>query len=212
MQLIINHVTEKNIADIGTDHAYIPIELMKNKVCDKVIASDIKQGPAKIALKHIRANNVDVEVRIGPGLTILKKGEVEQIIIAGMGGKMIETILFNSPEISKNTKLLLQPMNAQYELRKYLIENKFGLCNEDIITEGYKVYNLFEVSPNIEQLNYQTESDYHLPSFLKEHKFYNALKEKKIREITKIITGNEKSSNSSNEKLSYYKAILKSLS
>ena len=211
-KLIADHVNEKIVADIGTDHAYIPIELIKSGKCTRVIASDIKEGPAETAIRHLKNNNIDAEVRIGPGLTILKSGEVDQIIIAGMGGKMIENILSQSPEIAKTTKLILQPMNAQYELRKYLLDNGYIIEAEDIAVEGFKVYNLFEVVPNGTALVYKSEYDLHLPSFLKNHKYFSALKDKKIREFTKIINGNEKSASRADDVIDRYKDLLAGIS
>ncbi len=212
MKLITDHVTEKKVADIGTDHAYIPIELIKTGKCTHVIASDIKEGPAKTALRHIQNNGLDIEVRVGAGLTVLKENEADQIIIAGMGGRMIESILLNSPEIAKTTKLILQPMNAQYELRKFLIKNGYTIACEDIAVEGFKVYNLFEIVPGAAPLVYKNDYDLHLPSFLSKHKYFQQLKNKKIREFIKIINGNEKSAHRCENVIEYYRDILNKIS
>lgn len=209
LNLIFEHVSASTVADIGTDHAYIPIELMKKGKCSKIIASDINEGPAKIAEEHIKNNGLDIEVRVGPGITVLEEGEVEQIVIAGMGGKLIVDILKDSYEIAKTSKLILQPMNGQYELRKYLLENGFVITDEDIVTEGIKVYNLIETNPSGVPLRYDKELDLHLPYFLESHKYYPELKAKKIREFNKIMNGHKKSAlNSNAEIIKYYEFLL----
>lgn len=210
LELIIKHVSENKIADIGTDHAYIPIELIKRGICKSAIATDISTGPAEIAKEHIKNEGLSIDVRIGGGLAVLKPGEVQQIIIAGMGGKMIVSILEDSPEIAKNTKLILQPMNGQYELRKYLTENNFTVTCEDIAAEGEKVYNLIEVNPHGTPVEYDNELDLHLPSFLKGHDYYPRLKAKKLREFNKILEGNKKAAGENNDVIKYYEELIRS--
>lgn len=208
LKLIYNHVDADIIADIGTDHAHIPIELIKNGKCKKAIASDINEGPAKIAAENIRNENLDIEVRTGAGLTVLKPNEVQQIIIAGMGGKLIVDILKESHDIAINSKMILQPMSGQYDLRKYLVENNFKIVDEDLITEGEKVYNLIVVNPYGTAVRYNNEFEFHLPEFLKNHKYYPELKEKKLREFHKILNGNKKSSSINDEAITYYEEMI----
>ncbi|HSN58237.1 MAG TPA: class I SAM-dependent methyltransferase, partial [Clostridiaceae bacterium] len=83
------------VADIGTDHAYIPIYLVEKGVCSRAIASDINRGPIRKAERNISLHGLDgkIECRIGPGLGTLKKGEADAVIIAGMGGNLIRDIL-----------------------------------------------------------------------------------------------------------------------
>ena len=86
----ISNLVDKchTVVDVGTDHGYIPIYLTKESFCDKAIASDINRGPVEKARKNVSLYNIDekVECRLGPGLTTVKKGEVQGAIIAGMGG------------------------------------------------------------------------------------------------------------------------------
>lgn len=211
LKMIFSCVTGKTAADIGTDHGYIPIELIKSGKCSKVIATDLCAGPISIAEKNIKAENLDIETRIGNGLSVIKEGEVEDIIIAGMGGKLIVNILSSSPKIAKSGNLILQPMNGQYELRKFLSEKGYSVKYEDIAVEGNKVYNAIVCGKTENPLIYKEEIDYHLPGFLKEHKLYPMLLEKKIREFTKITDGFEKSKEmTEKEKIKYtlYKNFL----
>ena len=122
LQCILNYVDSEVIADIGTDHAYIPIELVKKNRVKRAIAADINEGPLKIAQKNIKSEGLSdrIETRLGSGISVLEKGEAGQIIIAGMGGELIEYIIKSDIETAKGSELLLQPMNNQYELRKFL--------------------------------------------------------------------------------------------
>ena len=212
LKLIADLIKGKTVADIGTDHAFIPIELISTGRCEAVIASDVNKGPAEIAMSNIKANGLDIEVRVGNGLSVLKPGETEDIIIAGMGGKLICEILAANPEVSKKSRLILQPMNGQYELRSFLLKEGYVISHEDLALEGFKVYNVIVCDGNKEPLVYNGERDLHIPSFLKDHRYYSDLKAKKIREFNKIITGYEKSkTESENMRLEFYKKILKEI-
>ena len=212
LQCILNHVKGSVIADIGTDHAYIPIRLIEENRAKKVIASDIRQGPVEIAKNNIKKHNMQdkIEVRRGAGYSILSPFEADCIITAGMGGKLISEIIEDNKEIAKNAYLVLQPMNYQYELRKYLIKNGFTIVEEDISIEGFKVYNLLCVKSGIMK-PFENEIDYHIPPYLKNHKYFKNLYDKKFREFSKITDGIENSKEKDVEKLEKYKFLLKEL-
>lgn len=212
LQCIINHVTGRVVADIGTDHAYIPIKLIEDGIAENVIASDIKEGPVEIAKQNISKYNKEdkIEVRLGGGLSVLKKNEADTIIIAGMGGEMIEFILREYEDIAKASLLILQPMNSQYELRKYLISNGYTIIDEDIAAEGFKVYNVIIAKSGV-QKEFENDIEYHIPVYLKKHKYFKNLFEKKRREFVKVITGLENSKEADKKKLDKYKFWLKEL-
>lgn len=206
LQCIIDHTNGTKIADIGTDHAYIPIHLIQNDMAEYVIAGDVCQGPVDIAKANIEKNNLSdkIEVRLGSGLSILKNGEVDTVIIAGMGGQLISEIIDSAIEIARECKLVLQPMNAQYELRKYLIDKNFKITDEDIAIEGFKVYNVMNVQ-NGAQDKFETDFEYQIPKYLINHKYFRNLYDKKHREFTKVIKGLKNSKDVDTEKLELYK-------
>ena len=210
MQLIADNIKGKIVADIGTDHAYIPIELMKKNMCEKVIASDVRIGPADTARRHIAKQGLDIEVRVGSGLSVLKPGEADEIIIAGMGGKLIAEILEADKAAASLSRLILQPMNGQYELRKYLCENNMTVSHEDLTVEGFKVYNMIIVEKCTDGIIYNEEIDFHLPPALKEHKYFNELRAKKLREFNKILSGYERKKGEADEEIiCYYREMIK---
>ncbi|MGN0164183.1 MAG: tRNA (adenine(22)-N(1))-methyltransferase [Candidatus Ornithomonoglobus sp.] len=206
LNCIINYVNADTAADIGTDHAYVSIELIRSGRAKRVIASDVRKGPLDIAKGHIEKYGLcdRIEARLGGGLSVLEPGEADTIIIAGMGGELIEEIIREDEAAARASQLVLQPMNSQYELRKYLLENGFTIEKEDIESEGHRVYNLLVVKSG-KQKPFEKDIDYHLPPYLYKHEKFGALLEKKQREFIKIIKGLEKSENCDIIKLEYFK-------
>jgi len=150
------------VCDVGTDHAYIPIYLISNKICKKAVATDVKKGPILIAGRNIKESGLEgfIETRLGDGLDPLKEAEVDVIIVAGMGGLLIQEILEKGfKKAQKANKLVLQPMNAIEVLRRWLYDNKFDIEDEQLVDEGEKIYNVIvarwtENKRNPEEIHY----------------------------------------------------------
>lgn len=138
-------------ADIGTDHAYIPIYLVKKGIAEKAIASDIRRGPLLRAKENTEKYNLSgqIDLRLGGGLSTLSPCDADVIIIAGMGGILIADILEESRAVMDNAKLLiLQPMTAILELREYLMSHGFSIESEHLEAEDEKLYNIIVAKPN----------------------------------------------------------------
>ncbi len=138
-------------ADIGTDHAYIPIVLVESGITPRAIASDIKKGPIQRAETNIRNHGLSdkIETRLGSGLETLSPGDAEVIIIAGMGGILIADILEASRDVVNSAKLLiLQPMTAATELREYLSQSGYTVMAEYLEAEEEKLYNIICATPS----------------------------------------------------------------
>ncbi len=210
LEMILRHIRGKSCADIGTDHAYIPIELAKQGI--RVIASDIMPGPLKIAAENVKKNEADVELRLGGGLSPIEKGEVDTIIIAGMGGEMIEKILSEGDDKTEGVTFVLQPMNRQAELRTFLLNNGFYIIEEDLAVEGFKVYNLIvatkDETKSGQALLYNSDAEKHLPVFLREHPCFESLFNKKKREFSKILSGLKKSKDENTEEVRNLEQLL----
>lgn len=217
LECILKYVNADTAADIGTDHAYVSIELIKRKKANKVISADVRKGPLDIAAANINKNGLSekIETRLGSGLSVLKCGEADTVIIAGMGGELICDILNSDIEKARLTNLVLQPMNSQYELRKWLHKNGFSILNEDIECEEHRVYNIITAKYTGENENkenrFKNDIDYHLPKYLYNHEKFKLLSDKKKREFEKIISGLEKSNDINEEKLRYFKERLEDL-
>lgn len=209
LQKIADFVNSKVIADIGTDHAYIPIELMRCGKISHAIACDINPGPLDIAKNNIAKYGLSesIETRLANGLSALTPGEAEEIIIAGMGGKLIADIIKDKQEVAKQARLILQPMNAQAELRKLLFDMGFQITREALAIEGFKVYNIMYVQLG-DTKPYCDEIHYHLPPSLYNDSLFPKLCEKKLREFKKIYEGNNNSSQRDEELLKCYSQLI----
>ena len=205
LQMILDNVASSSVGDIGTDHAYIPIALAKRGV--KVIATDINSGPLSAAERNVRKNGVTVQLSQGGGLSPLQKGDAEEIIIAGMGGELIENIIFDDIEKAHSARLLLQPMSCQAELRKFLLTNGFMIEKEDLAIEGHKVYNLIIAKSGVSAVP-PDEIDLHLPPVLYNHPLFPMLLAKKEREFTKQFNGLSRGKNKDFAELERLKLLL----
>lgn len=138
----------KVIMDVGTDHGYIPIYLVRNGIAEKVIASDINKDPLKKAQINAALDGVSdkIDLRLGGGLAPLKNREAEAVIIAGMGGNLIRDILEADFNKVKNLKyLILQPAQNPEVLREYLYSSDYEILDEDLCLDEGKYYELFKV-------------------------------------------------------------------
>mgnify|MGYP001194446011 FL=1 len=135
------------LADIGTDHAFIPIYAVVASLCEKAVAADVRPGPLMTARKNIIKHGLEsrIETRLGNGLEPISEPECDVTVIAGMGGPLIRRILAESSEKAKKCRLLLlQPNNAPEALRKWLYENGFSIIGEDLAEDSGKLYCLIK--------------------------------------------------------------------
>lgn len=134
-----------SVADVGTDHGYIPIYLsLKNKIT-KALAMDLRPGPLCRAEENIKKYHLEdrITTRLSNGLLELSEGEADTAVIAGMGGLLIAEIL----EAKKFplSCYILQPMTATAELRQYLADHGYTICNEVLAKEEDKIYTVMTV-------------------------------------------------------------------
>ncbi len=118
----------KSIADIGCDHGYVAMELVRSKVCRHVIAMDINSGPLDRAKQNIVEYDMQdyIQTRLSDGVSALQAGEVEGIICAGMGGRLILSILEQGRDLISGMKqVVLQPQSELAEVRNYLRKRIF---------------------------------------------------------------------------------------
>lgn len=131
------------LADIGTDHAYLPVWLVENGICPRAIASDLRQGPAAAARRTIEGAGLAdrIEVRVGDGLSPLRPGEADDIVMAGMGGETMAAILAACPW-AKDSRLhwVFQPMTRPQELRRALLTQGFTILGEQVAKQGERLY------------------------------------------------------------------------
>lgn len=144
---IASMVTAGNcLADVGTDHGYVPIYLLENRKIARAIAMDINEGPLKRARLHIAESGFGqmAETRLSDGMAALKPGEADTVVIAGMGGPLMIKILSDYPEVTGSLKeLILQPQSEIAQVRKWLYEKGYEITEEHIVFEEGKYYPMF---------------------------------------------------------------------
>jgi len=141
----------ETMADIGTDHGFLPLFLWENGICPKVIMTDISEPSLDKARGNAGALQFgrNVEFRSGDGLGPLRQGEVDDIVIAGMGGMTIIGILREDIGKSKSfSKFILQPRTAAGPLRHWLTHNGFTIEGECLVREGKYICEIMTVTPS----------------------------------------------------------------
>ena len=156
---VASMVTAGNcLADVGTDHGYVPIYLYERNIIPHAIAMDVNKGPLERATLHIAESGMKeaIETRLSDGLAALKPGEADSVVIAGMGGPLIIRILSAYPETTESLKeLILQPQSEIPEVRIWLYENGYEIVEEHMVFEDGKYYPMFKAvkNPQAEKLS-----------------------------------------------------------
>ncbi|MEK3890702.1 tRNA (adenine(22)-N(1))-methyltransferase [Bacillus sp. FSL K6-3431] len=146
------------IADIGSDHAYLPCHAIRRGIATHAIAGEVAEGPYRAAIQQVNSKGLTelVAVRKGNGLAVIEVGEVECIVIAGMGGSLITEILEAGKEKLEGVKrLILQPNLAANNIRRWMLENEWQLIDENILCEDNKNYEVLVAEKGNARLPYQ---------------------------------------------------------
>ncbi len=150
------------LADVGTDHAYLPISLVQQGRVRRAVAMDVNEGPLLRASAHIGEAGLGdrIGVRLSDGLTALKPGEADVVLIAGMGGPLTVRILKMGRGILENEDgadncvkyLVLQPQSEIGDVRSYISGQGWKICREDMVLEDGKFYPMMEAERGQEDL------------------------------------------------------------
>ncbi|MCI8633209.1 MAG: SAM-dependent methyltransferase [Lachnospiraceae bacterium] len=183
----------KAIADIGTDHAYLPIELIQRGICKRALACDVRSGPLQRAKQHIQAADLQgrIETRLSNGFAQIEPGEVDAAIIAGMGGLLICEILKAENARPKNIlkemqQLILQPQSDWDAVRYTLHSLSFQIETERLVLDRDKYYWIFVCSQGCQRFEKRWQYRYgqalaHKPTVI--FKDYLQQEEEKMRKI-----------------------------
>ncbi len=173
------------VADVGTDHAQLPCYLVGTKQAAYVVGTDVHQGPYERARQTVEeyALDEDIAIRWGDGLKVVKPGEVDTVVVAGMGGTAIRKILTEAPEVVGHLrKVLLQPMTNPEAVRLWLQEQGWIITQEDLIYEDKQYYQIIAaepaslVSPAVRDVVAQKSSqEYPQEAFVELEPFYGPL-------------------------------------
>ena len=199
LKSLTKYINNKDkVIDIGCDHALLDIYLIKNKMIDNIIVSDISINALNQGIKNIKKYNLEknIQTRCGNGLQVLNNNDnINTIIISGMGTNTILNILDNK-YITNINKMIIQSNKDYYELRKNVIELGFYISNEEVIVVNEKIYiNIVFIRGKKEYS--EEELKYGTINMLNKETYYEYLIEKKeailknIKDITKKIELNK---------------------
>lgn len=137
----------EKVFDIGTDHCYLPVYLVQKGICKAAVATDIKEGPVRIAKRNVRLFGMEkhIDVFVADGMNHVEEGCC--VIIAGMGADVIVDILKKDMDSAKSCEwLILQCQSKTERLRAFLWDNGFAIEEEALINDRDKIYNAFRAS------------------------------------------------------------------
>ena len=136
------------VADIGTDHGYLGIYLLQSGAARHVIACDLRKDPLENARRNAKLFGVDgaMELRLSDGLEKILPDEVDTVVMAGMGGDLIQKILSQCPwRKREGLQFILQPQSAGNVLRRWLCEDGFEIQREEPVQDGHFLYTVMEL-------------------------------------------------------------------
>lgn len=164
LQAVAGLVTpDLKIADIGTDHAYIPIWLVEQGISPSAIAMDINQGPLEKAKENIVLHGLTsrIKTRQSDGMRQLKPSEAESVVIAGMGGGLVIKILEDVKEQDLGIKeWILQPQSELKKVREYLNESGYRIVDEMMILDEGKFYPMMKAIKGKQEVYREEELSY----------------------------------------------------
>ena len=183
------------LADIGTDHAFIPIEAIKRGLAKKAIACDIAPGPLEIGRRNVVKEGLAgyIELRLGDGLQPIRQGEADTVVIAGMGGLRIIGIIEGGLGKICSANLILQPQHDTSKLRRGLYGLGIKIHGEQLAKEGERFYEIL-LAVKSSEMPELTEKDFFLGIHRGElaSQFYLQKKQKIESYIQRITDENEK--------------------
>lgn len=189
--------SNSRLADIGTDHGYIPIYLIENKRISHAIAMDVNKGPLNRAKENIERHGLGdyIETRLSDGTAALHCGEADAVVIAGMGGGLVMKILTEGSGVLGSVKeLILQPQSELAFVRRFLQDNNYVIVEENMVLDEGKYYPMMKVVHG--KMDYKREIDFKYGRLLLEQnneclKSFLEKEEKTYEKVLETLRGND---------------------
>ena len=181
------------LADIGSDHAYLPTYLVQKNEVEFAVAGEVVKGPFEIAKNHVAQANLkeNIQVRLANGLAAIENvDKIDTIVIAGMGGILISEILeAGKGKLSSVKRLILQANNHEDTLRQWLTEHQFVIKAEQILLEAGKFYEIIVAEPTTNENPVLSANDLLFGPFLSKEKsvIFQQKWQKELNTLNKII-------------------------
>ena len=186
-------VTKGNrLADVGTDHGYIPIYLVTEGICPSAIAMDVNQGPLDRADAHIMEYGLSDKIgtRLSNGLEKIEPQETDSVVIAGMGGTLMTDILTRGMHVlSEGKELILQPQSEIFKVRHFLHDHNYKIIDEQMVKEEGKYYFIIKAVPGQQCFAEEFLYEYGELLLKKKHPLMQEYLEREMQKYHKIIEG-----------------------
>lgn len=199
------------LCDIGCDHAYLPVYLVKNGFVKKAYACDVRKGPIEAAEKNIEKYNLKDKIQtvLSDGLKEVSKKDITCISICGMGGNLMAKIISEEIECAKKVdKLILQPMTEVEVLREFLYENGFFVFDESIAKEDRRYYNILCVKKGTEEKSDAFDFQFGKKLFENPSDLLFEYLEKNYNALSKALQEKQKAGRENTEEMEYIVAKL----
>lgn len=202
------------VADIGSDHAYLPSFLAVENACAFAVAGEVVQGPYDSAVQTVRENALEhvISVRLGDGLNVVTpQDKIDTITICGMGGDLIVRILDEGKQTGKLETvdtLILQPNVDAQHVRQWLMANHYKIEAEEILEENKKIYEIIVAKPSNAPVHYtqaQLQFGVFLP--LEKNDAFIQKWQSEIEKYEKVIRSLQKSSLSVEDKIAHFRSL-----
>ncbi|MGX7112276.1 tRNA (adenine(22)-N(1))-methyltransferase [Gemella cuniculi] len=214
LKLVASFVKDRRLADIGSDHAYLPIYLAKKNKIDFAVAGEIVEGPHKVSIKNVKEESLSniIECRKAAGLDAIElEDNIEVITICGMGGKLIAEILEKGKDkLLNKPNLILQPNVGENFVRRKLQELGYKIIEEEIIEEDGHIYEIIVACSGEMKL---TEDEKNFGKFLLNKKSELFIKKQKLEQgkIKYILSQLEKANEIQSDKVEKLKLQYKKI-
>lgn len=222
LKMIADMVSRRGtFLDVGTDHGYLPIYLIKNGSVENAIASDVSKGSLAKAVDEVKKEKIQekIETRLGSGLMVIKpEDKLDTIVLAGMGGILISQLIEERLEYIKanDIEFIVQPVQSPESVRKFFEKEKFTIIEEKLAKAEGRIYHIIKVKydSNYTVPNYKSETEYEVGKGILESEdstqkeLLRELLEYKLKEQLKIKAQLE-TLDRENIKLRYEEVILK---
>lgn len=189
LMAVANYINHNKLADIGSDHAYLPIYALQQGMIESAVAGEIVIGPFNAAKENVLKYDLQdkIDVRLGNGLEVIEKGEVDCITICGMGGPLISEILDNGKDKLLDYPTLILQSNIHTEaVRRMLLQQGYMIKDEVIMKERKHVYEIIVAERNVDNTSY-TDTELKFGPVLMQQKD-EVFKEKWMREFHHLNT------------------------
>ena len=201
---------QSRVADIGSDHAYLASYLIQTNTAKYVIAGEVNEGPFQSATRTVRELNLTgcIDIRKGDGLQVLQPGEIDTVVIAGMGGGTIQEILQASPDVLEQvTRLILQPMNHVDRLRKWLYKHNWHIVDECLIFEDDILYDIIAAEPGQQYIEDEWMYAAGPSLYEQRHPLLSKRAEDEVKRLNRVIQGMQQSQTMDTNKIQHMKML-----